>query len=630
MPILSLAGIEKYYGGDRVLSGVDLAVEKGQKLALVGRNGCGKTTLLHIAAGLLEADRGEAAVARGAQIALLTQSFTCADPARSLWAEMEAVFADLLALEEELAKASEAMAGGGEEPLRRYSLLQEEFERRGGYEVRPRIEKVLRGMGFCPPDWTKPVKVLSGGELTRAALARLLLRQPDLILLDEPTNHLDLWTVAWLEEYLSAYAGAVLVVSHDRYFLDRVVEGVYELADGRVRYYRGNYTAYRAKREAERQAAEHAREVRERELARKERLVREAAADERSKRQARSIAKSIARLDPLDVPPADGPAMRLNLSAGGRGGRTALRVEGLAKRYGARSILRQVSFDVESGEKVGIVGPNGAGKTTLLRLIVGRERADGGTVRLGHNIQPAYFAQDDAWEGGGTVFAAVQEAGGGDNLAVRSHLARFLFRGEDVWKNVAELSGGERRRLALAVLTLSRANLLLLDEPTNHLDLPSVEALEEAIRGYSGTVMVVSHDRYFLARVADRLLAIADGELRPFRNYEAFAAWHAAEETRAAEERARAAEARREKQRREQEARREPLREEKRRARRAAELEAALAAREEARAALLAEMSRQDICSDFVALRERSTALAALEAEIERLYEEWGAVADGS
>lgn len=630
MPILNLTGLEKYYGAMRVFSGVDLEIEAGQKLALVGRNGCGKTTLLRIAAGLEQPDRGEVALARGTQVALLAQTFQCQDRGNSLWTEMEILFADLLALTKDLEEAAAAIASGRAGAMERYAALQEECERRGGYAFQPRIEKVLRGLGFTEEDWVKPVGVLSGGEMTRAALARMLLREPDLILLDEPTNHLDLWAVSWLEEYLAAYKGAVLVVSHDRYFLDRVAQGVYELAGGRVRYYRGNYSSYREAKAAEQHALDRAREAQEREIARKERLVREAAADERSKRQARSIAKSLARMEPLATPAREEPRMRLELAPTVKGGRNVMTVAGLSKSYAGQTVLREVSFGLAYGEKVGIIGPNGAGKTTLLRLLLGHEKADRGSIQIGYNTQIEYFAQEETWRGSGTVFSAVQDAGAGDNLATRSHLARFLFRGEEVWKNVKDLSGGERRRLALAVLTLSRANCLLLDEPTNHLDLPSLEALEEAIRHFPGTILVVSHDRYFLGRIADRLLALVDGRLLPFGGYAEFAAWHAAEEARLAEARAREVEMRREQQRRERVMRQQPRKEERQRAKALAEIESALASKEEARAALMQEIARPEIARDFAALRELSTRLADLERELAELYEEWGTVADGS
>ena len=633
MPILAVAGLEKYYGANMILSGVTLQVEAQQKLALAGRNGCGKTTLLRIIAGLEEIDRGAVQIEQGIKIRFLAQDFVPDNPDRSVWREMFDLFADLTRIEREMERLSEAMAAGGpglEPMIGHYAQLQEEYEHREGYTIKTRIERVLRGLGLDEKSWGKPIKVLSGGERTRVALARLLLYQPDLILLDEPTNHLDLWAVAWLEDYLNRYPGAVLVVSHDRYFLDRVVRGVYEMAAGKVRFYHGNYTIYRAAREEERRVLEHAAKIQEREIARKERLVRESTADERSKRQARSIAKSIGRMERVEHLPEESPALKLKLKSGERSGRIALTVQGLTKAFAGRPVIRDAEFRIETGEKVGIIGPNGSGKTTLLKMLLGLANPDRGSIKFGHNIRTDYFAQEDPLPEQGTVFAYMKEAGAGDDFETRSHLARFLFRGEDVWKQVASLSGGECRRLSLARLTLSSANFLLLDEPTNHLDLQSIEALEESVSAFSGSVLAVSHDRYFLGRVTDRILAINDGAIMPFSGYLAYAAWHEAQQAREAEARAREAAARREAQHKEREARRAPVREEKRRVRMLQRMEALLLAREDEKSSLTEQMSRPEVATDFLALHELSTRLAKLEEEIAGLYAEWEALADES
>lgn len=517
MPVLEINGVSKFYGALHILDDVSFAVEPGTKVGLIGANGTGKTTLLNIIEGREDYDSGNIHIQSGARLGYLTQEprFT---PGLTVEQEMLEVFAGLQSQADRLA-ALEAEMGQPrnmgdparlEELMQRYSSLQEKFEREGGYSYRSRVRQVLAGLGLPAPFWDRPFEKLSGGEKTRAALARLLLAQPDLLLLDEPTNYLDVEAIEWLERFLGDYAGAVLVVSHDRYFLDRVVTEILELFDRRIERYKGNYSAYCRQRQDRLDSWKKAYALQQKEIARQEKMIREARATEKAKKEAQSRQKRLDHVERLERPPEELERMRVKFDVTARSGRRAVEVEGLCKSFGPRAVLNSVSFGIESGDKVALIGPNGAGKTTMLRVLLGQESPDSGRIRWGHGISTGYYAQEDpAVDLKGTPFEEIVALRGMDNFAARSHLARFLFRGDDVFKRCDDLSGGERRRLALARLVLTHANFLLLDEPTNHLDLQAIEALEEALREYPGTLLFVSHDRFFVNRVATRLLLLS-------------------------------------------------------------------------------------------------------------------------
>ncbi len=518
MPLLLAAGLSKSYGNAQVLTDVSLALEPGEKAALVGRNGVGKTTLLRVLAGLEAPDRGTRALSGGATAGYLPQDPTV-DESRTLWDEASAPFAHLAAAERKLADLETQLAAPevhGDDTrlsgaLEEYGRLREQFETRGGFTYEAEVRRTLRGLEFREEQFRQPLSSMSGGQRSRAALARLLLSAPDLLLLDEPTNHLDLNGQEWLEAFLKAYAGAVLLVSHDRFLLDSVTTRTFELEEGTLEEYTGSYSTYaieRVQRLAQR------REVFERQQEEIENLkayIRRYHAGQKS-RQAKSREKRLARIHQVTAPRTHRTAY-IRLEAPRRNPQVVLRLRGVTKRFGDLEVLRKVTLEVRRGEKIGLIGPNGAGKTTLLRLLARIEEPTSGQVELAPGIRVVYFAQhsEETLDLNQTVLDEALGARPVTPAQVRALLGRFLFSGDDVFKRVDQLSGGERRRIALAKLVLDRPDVLLLDEPTTHLDLVTLEALEGAFRGFPGAMLFVSHDRYFLDRMAERLLLLGDG-----------------------------------------------------------------------------------------------------------------------
>jgi ATP-binding cassette, subfamily F, member 3 len=522
MKVIVASEIVKYHGGDlKVLSGASLSIEAGEKVGLVGRNGAGKTTLLEILAGNSEPDSGSVERVGGARVGLTSQSLYAGERGRiPVEREIISAFEPLMRRERELEELEARLA---EDPspalLERYGRLQGEFERNGGYDYRARAASTLSGLGFAPEDWKRPVGSFSGGEQSRIALARLLLEEPDLVLLDEPTNHLDLGAIEWLENFVKSAKSAVLVVSHDRYFLDAVAGSILELEDGTLTRYPGNYSRYVTEKKAsEERLARKAKANAER-RAQLERFIERNRAKARKASQAKSKQKLLDRMEKIEDPANAGKNMRLDLGDASRAGRVVLEMEDV--RYAHEDVgeplLEDLDLVVERGERVALLGPNGTGKSTVMRLATGELSPQRGRVRLGHNVIPAYQDQQIArLDDNKTVLQEVMDATGLKAPEARDLLGAFLFSGEDVFKKVSALSGGERNRLSLAEIVVSGANLLLLDEPTNNLDIPALEALEEALLGYRGTMFFISHDRYFLRKLATRVVEL---ENRKLTNY---------------------------------------------------------------------------------------------------------------
>ncbi len=518
MKVIVATDIVKYHGGDlRVLSGATLSVEAGEKVGLVGRNGAGKTTLLEILAGNSEPDSGSVEHPGGAKVGMTAQKLYAGDRgARSVEEEIISAFEPLMARERELEALGTRLSEDPSDALmERYGRFQSEFERDGGYEYRARAASALSSLGFAPEDWKRPVGSFSGGEQSRIALARLLLEEPDLVLLDEPTNHLDLNAIEWLEGFVKSAKSAVLVVSHDRYFLDAVAGSILELENGRLHRYPGNYSKYVAERKArDEQLARKAKANAER-RAQLERFVEKNRAKASKATQAKSKQKLLDRMEKIEDPRRSTKNVKLDLGGEtARAGRVVLEMEDVryAHEDSEEALLDGLDLVVERGERVALLGPNGTGKSTIMRLATGELSPQRGLVRLGNNVAPAYQDQqlarlDDAK----TVLREAMDATGFDAPEARDLLGAFLFSGDDVFKKVSALSGGERNRLSLAEIVVSGANLLLLDEPTNNLDIPAREALEEALLEYRGTMFFISHDRYFLRKLATRVVDL-DGK----------------------------------------------------------------------------------------------------------------------
>src|SRR6266850_1906887 len=521
MAVVIASSLRKELSGSVLFDGVSFKVERTDRLALAGPNGAGKTTLMRALAGQVSLEGGELALQKGTRVALHDQR----PPAQSPHPLREYVLsgtADLAAVEEELRTLETAMASGDHAAatLRRYSAAQARLEHAGGYDWRDRAAAFVRGLGFTDADLDRPLATFSGGELTRASLARALASQPDLLLLDEPTNHLDIESLEWLEEMLKTIDAGVILVAHDRWFLEAVTTAVLELEGGKSVYFPGAWHVWR--REAAARAIHQAKTaVRQAEqIERLERFVERFRYKASKARQAQMKIKQIKKLEAVRVhkPEERRRGLGFEFLKPARSGRDVAVVEGLELRAGDKELLADTSFAIERGEHVALVGPNGSGKTTLLETLLGQREAAGGKLRLGHGVVPAYFSQHEAeLDERGSVLDAAMSGTGLKRPDAQNLLGRFLFSGWDEHeKPVAVLSGGERRRLALAVTVASGANLLVLDEPTNHLDLESREALEAALDAFPGTMLLVSHDRALLDAVAERTLAIEDGELHSY------------------------------------------------------------------------------------------------------------------
>jgi ATP-binding cassette subfamily F protein 3 len=527
MAVVIGSNLRKEIAGSLLFEGVSFSVERGDRLSLSGPNGAGKTTLLRMLAGETEIHGGELVFAKGTRLALHDQRPPL-DRGLTLREYALSGARDLVETEEELRSLEQAMAGGDHEQatLRRYAEAQARLEHAGGYDWRDRAARVLRGLGFSDADLDRPLETFSGGELTRASLARALSGDPDLLLLDEPTNHLDVENLEWLEQELQSLDAAVILVAHDRWFLEAVTTAVLELEAGRSLFFPGPWHVWRLEKANRAAAAAKTAERVGVDIARLERFVERFRYKKSKAKQAQAKLTQIARLEQerssatgeYDLLTRHSRSLGFDFLKPARSGRTVIEAKGLEVAAGEKQLLLDSSFAVERGEHVGLVGPNGSGKTTLLETILDRREAVAGSVRLGYGVEAAYFSQHEVeLDERGSVLDCAQRATGLPRPQAQSLLGRFLFSGWEAHeKPVTALSGGERRRLALALVVASGANFLLLDEPTNHLDLESREALEAALDAFPGTVLLVSHDRALLDAVAHRLLAIEERTLRSY------------------------------------------------------------------------------------------------------------------
>lgn len=530
MALFSASNLQKSFGTDVIFSGASFEIQEGDHIGLVGVNGSGKTTLFRVLTGDLPSDGGEIYQAGSAVIGYMEQH-VCRDLEKSAYSEVLTVFAPLLAMERELEEINhrlQAKAGNLDELIDRQALLTEQFEREGGLTCRARARSALLGLGFDDAQMAQPIGVLSGGQKAKLQLAKMLLSGANLLLLDEPTNHLDIASVEWLEDFLRAYHGAFLVISHDRYFLDRITQRTFEMENGHLTTYKGNYTSFLAQKEETRLAMQRKYDNTKREITRLEGVVAQQRQWNREKniRTAESKLKVIERLESTLERPEDSPeALRFDFSIRQRGGNDVLITDELGLAFGEKRLFSNVNLHIRRGERVFLIGPNGCGKTSFFKTILGIYQPTEGEIRFGAGIDVGYYDQiqanlnldktviDEIWD----AYPRMTQT------EVRNALAVFLFRGEDVFKPVSALSGGERARVLLLRLMLSQDNFLLLDEPTNHLDITSCEALEDALQSYEGTLFIVSHDRYLINKIADKVYSFEeDGVSCTLGGYDAY------------------------------------------------------------------------------------------------------------
>ena len=524
MILLSAQNIQKSFGTNVVLKDASLVLQDGQRLGLVGVNGCGKSTLMKIIAGLEPYDGGTLTMQKGLRLGYLAQQ-GMVTPGKTVLEELEAVFEPVVAMEARLRQLEQDMAHTAEDPVRlrqlgnQYDQLTRQFEESNGYGWRSTVQGVLAGLGFRKEQQSQLAELLSGGERTRLCLGRLLLQRPDVLLLDEPTNHLDLKSIAWLEDYLLGYKGAVLLVSHDRYFMDHVCDHMAELLLGSIESYDGNYTAYMQQRVQRFEIRMKAYEMQQKEIARQEAIIARYRSFNREKsiRAAESREKKLEKMERLEKPVEEN-AIRFHFDIRRRTGEDVLMAEELKKGFNGRTLFEHVKLHLRAGDRIALIGDNGVGKSTLFKCLIGEEQFDEGTVRLGTGVDIGYYDQhqahlhesklvlDEVWD----EFPRLEQS------QVRGALGLFLFTGDDVFAPIATLSGGEKGRVALTKLMLRKDNLLLLDEPTNHLDMDSREVLEAALEDYPGTILAISHDRYFINRFATRVMVLEQGGVKEY------------------------------------------------------------------------------------------------------------------
>jgi ATP-binding cassette, subfamily F, member 3 len=529
MALVALNNIEKNFGRRVLFDKLGFSIDRGERVGLIGDNGSGKSTLFRVITGQLPVDSGEVAIADGVKVGYLAQDQVF-ETGNTVMDEAELAFARLHELSHRLKELEHEMADHAgdelEKTLNKYQEAQHDFELAGGYAWRHRVEAMLAGVGLPPEMWEQSVATLSGGQRSRLALAKLLIEERDLLLLDEPTNHLDLAAIAWVEDYLASFGGAVLIVSHDRYLLDRLATRIVWLTSARLKSYPGNYSAFVEQRKVQELSQQRAYEEQQADIAKQAEFIRRFGAGQRA-REAKGREKRLDRLlasDDLIQNVQTAAKIRLPLKTDQRAGDRVLRVMELSKQYGEKPLWTNIALEISRGERIGIIGPNAAGKTTLLEVLLGRREADAGEIRWGASLKIGYYDQRlGEFNPDHTVAEEIRGPRQVSDADLRSVMALMLFRGEEVDKPIRMLSGGERARVAIAQILVDKPNVLVMDEPTNHLDINSCEALEGALNDFPGTIVCVSHDRYFLDKVVQRLLVLEPPNLTSFDG--SFTAW---------------------------------------------------------------------------------------------------------
>jgi len=627
MIILACNEISLSYGTDIILNKVSCNLQQGEKAGLVGVNGAGKSTLFKIITGRLPQDSGDVFISKGLQLGCLDQN-SGLDTDRTIRAEMLTTYAALISMEEKLKLLEKNISHERDDErlhsmMKEYDTLLERFSREGGYEYNSRIRGVLRGLGFPDEQFELPVRALSGGQKTRLALAKLLLEEPDLLLLDEPTNHLDISATEWLEDFIKSYKKAVLVISHDRYFLDAVTTKTIELENCECTTYNGGYSVYAQKKAVDRDIQRKHYEQQQKEIARMEAFIEQQRRWNREKNivAAESRQKAIGRMEKLDAPKKLPDGISIKFSSSITSGNDILSVENLSKSFPGKPLFRDISFSIKRNERIFLLGPNGCGKSTLLKILAGKIEQSDGSFEYGHKIVLGYYDQElEGLNDNNTVLEEVWN----DNeklthTQIRNALAQFLFTGEEVYKTIGILSGGEKSRVALTKLMLSGANLLLLDEPTNHLDINSREALEEALLAFDGTLLAVSHDRYFIKKLASRIIEMSGNSLEDYRgDYTFYLEHHRQPQDESAGNGQNLTASKQERQEnKEEKARRRKLEKQ------LASCEDEISRTETRLSEIEAEMSRDTALSDHVLLSSLHSEQLELENKLEKLYSDW-------
>ncbi|MGN0439085.1 MAG: ribosomal protection-like ABC-F family protein [Lachnospiraceae bacterium] len=627
--VLACQNISKAYGGDEILNNINFHIEAKEKLAIVGINGAGKSTLLKIIMGGEEADEGQVIIGKDISVGYLAQhQDTYYD--KTIYEELLSVKENVIKLQEQIRQLELDMkhleGRELEDALERYSRMNHTFEQQDGYAFESMITGILKGLGFSEEDFNRPVSELSGGQKTRVSLGRLLLSRPDIILLDEPTNHLDLNNIRWLESYLANYDGAVIIVSHDRYFLDKIVTKVVEIENTKGTIYHGNYSYYATKREEVRLSKYRAYMNQQAEIKHQEEVIAKLKQFNREKsiKRAESREKMLDRIERIEKPREINDEMRLTLTPDIESGNDVLLVDGLTKSYGEHTIFTNVHMDIKRGERVALIGNNGTGKTTILKIINQLLPKDAGKVILGAQVHIGYYDQEhQVLHPEKTIFDELQDAYPTmTNTKVRNVLAAFLFTGDDVFKQIKDLSGGERGRVSLAKLMLSNANFLILDEPTNHLDITSKEILENALKNYSGTLLYVSHDRYFINQTATRILDLTPAGITSYiGNYDYYIEQQlvstAKQEEKTAEAKIETESKKDWKQAKEEQAK------ERKKQNDIKKCETRIEELEERIQVLNDEMSKPEVATNVAKLTELTKEQEIANAELENLYQLW-------
>ncbi len=619
MAMLAVSGLNKYWGADLLFADLTFSLQKGEKMALIGRNGTGKTTLLNIVSGQEEYDSGQVAVASNVSIGYLRQDSPELCQNRTLLEEAKSVFSELERWEQDLRQLEREMGGTKEANeletlLNKYARLTAQYEAQGGYTSLARVRSALFGMGFSEEKLNVNVQSLSGGEKMRLAMAKLILAEPDVLLLDEPTNHLDLKATEWLESYLKASSSALIVVSHDRYFLDKTTSLTLELEHKRCALYKGNYSYYLREKQLRQEAAWDAYERQEAQRAKLQSFYEKWHATPSRKNQAMSRKKALDKMEKLEKPQGSQASMALKFTAGQRSGKNVLCLEALSMAFPDKTLFRGVQLELKRGERVALLGPNGAGKTTLLKIIEGAVTPTSGSVSWGSGVKVGYFSQTlDNLNYDRTCLEEMMALPGFTKFDAHALLGRFLFSGDDAYKRIAQCSGGERNRLILAKLMAQQNNVLLLDEPTNHLDLDSKNILEAALADYPGTMILVSHDRFFLNQIATCIWEIAGETVTEYPgNYSAYKEEKAGQEELEAQRRVQ------EKQKTSKRAPQTQKKDEQRESR----LEEEIEKLEERKEQLAAELGNPEIYKTEAG-REAVAQYQALEQKLQDLYARW-------